>query len=241
MKKLILITLTTIFFLSCAEEKKNLTISGNVKGLKKGMLYLQKIKDTLLVNIDSLKVDGKSTFTFSTNIEEPEVFYLYLDKNDGNKLNDRIEFFAEQGHMKINTTVDHFMIEAKVEGSETHKKLEDYKKMLSGFTDRNLNYIKEDLEFKRTGDSIKADSIQKLSNKNLLRTYQYTINYALQNKNSHVAPYIVLNRANNINVKYLDSVKKSLTPEVANSKYGVALSEYIEKINKNNGDKNNEE
>jgi len=239
MKKLIIIILVTTFFLSCAEEKKNLTISGDVKGLKKGTLYLQKIEDTLLVNIDSLKIDGKSNFTFSMNIDEPEVLFLYLDKNDGNDLNDQIEFFAEQGHITINTTVDHFMVEAKIEGSETHKKLEDYKKMLSGFTERNLNYIKENLELRQKGDSLKADSIQKLSDKNLLRTYQYTINYALQNKDSYVAPYIILNRAGNITVKYLDSVKNSLTPEIASSKYGTALNEYIARVKKNNEEKNN--
>lgn len=241
MKKLIITTLVTMFLISCAEEKKNLTISGNVKGLKKGVLYLQKIKDTVLVNIDSLKVDGKSAFTFSMDIEEPEVLYLNLEKNDGNELNDQIEFFAEQGHITINTTVDHFMVEAKIEGSETHKKLENYKKMLSGFTDKNLNYIKENFEYRQKGDSLKADSIQKLSDKNLLRTYQYTINYALQNKDSHVAPYIILNRASNITVKYLDSVKNSLTPEIANSKYGIALNEYIERVKKNNEEKNIDE
>ena len=241
MKKLIIITLISIFFFSCAEEKNNLTISGNVKGLKKGMLYLQKIEDTLLVNIDSLKIDGKSNFTFSANIDEPEVLFLYLDKNDGNNLNDRIEFFAEQGHITINTTVDHFLVEAKIEGSEIHKKLENYKKMLSGFTDRNLDYIKENFEYIQKGDSLKADSIQKLSDKNLLRTYQYTINYALQNKDSHVAPYIILNRASNITVKYLDSVKNSLTPEIANSKYGIALNEYIERVKKDNGEQYNNE
>ena len=241
MKKLIIITLVTMFFISCAEEKKNLTISGDVKGLKKGMLYLQKIEDTLLVNIDSLKVEGKSSFTFSTDIDEPEVLFLYLDKNDGNDLNDQIEFFAEQGHITINTTVDHFMVEAKIEGSETHKKLEDYKKMLSGFTERNLNYIKENLEYRQKGDTLKADSIQKLSDKNLLRTYQYTINYALQNKDSYVSPYIILNRAGNITVKYLDSVKNSLIPEIASSKYGIALNEYIARVKKNNEEKNNDE
>src|SRR5690606_40177541 len=109
------------------------------------------------------------------------------------------------------------MVEAKIEGSETHKKLEDYKKMLSGFTERNLNYIKENLEYRQKGDTLKADSIQKLSDKNLLRTYQYTINYALQNKDSYVSHYIILNRAGNITVKYLDSVKNSLTPEIASS------------------------
>ncbi len=241
MKKLIIISLATMFFLSCAEEKKSLTITGNVKGLKKGMLYLQKVEDSILVDIDSLKIKGKSNFSFSTDIEEPEVLFLYLDKNDGNDLNDQIEFFAEPGHLTINTTVDHFVIEAKIEGSETHKKLEDYKKMLSGFTDRNLNYVKENLEYWQKGDSLKADSIQKLSDKNLLRTYQYTINYALQNKDSYVTPYIILNRANSITVKYLDSVKNSLTPEVANSKYGVALNNYIERVKKNNEEQNNDE
>lgn len=35
-----------------------MTVSGNVKGLKKGTLYLQKVNDTVLITVDSLQIKG---------------------------------------------------------------------------------------------------------------------------------------------------------------------------------------
>jgi hypothetical protein len=231
MKNIFITVLGVLLVFSCANKKdENLTVNGHIKGLKKGTVYLQKIEDTLIVNIDSLIVKGNSDFSFSTFIQEPEILYLQLDKNDGIDLNDRIEFFAEKGVMTINTSVDNFEIEAEIEGSETQKKLEDYKKMLANFMEKNLNYVKENLEAQIARDTIKADSINVLADRNTLRTYQFVINYALQNKNSYIAPYITLTRANNITLKYLDTVNNSLAPEIAKSKYGIELNKYIQEV-----------
>ena len=96
MKKLLLVGLLSAFFISCSEDTTNtMTVSGNIKGLKKGILYLQHIPDTTLVTIDSLEVDGDGNFSFKTEITHPEVFYLYLNKKDNNVINDRIPFFGE--------------------------------------------------------------------------------------------------------------------------------------------------
>jgi hypothetical protein len=231
MKNIFITVLGILLVFSCANKKdENLTINGHIKGLKKGTLYLQKIEDTLLVNIDSLIVKGNSDFSFSTSIPEPEILYLQLDKNDGIDVNDRLEFFAEKGLITINTTVDNFEVEAKIEGSETQKKLEDYKKILASFMDKNLNYVKENLDAQIARDTLKADSISILADKNTLRTYQFVINYALQNKNSYIAPYITLTKANNITLKYLDTVNNSLTPEIAKSKYGIELNKYVQEV-----------
>lgn len=55
MKKIISI-LSVITLLSACKEKKSFTLSGHVDGLKKGTLYLQKMKDTLIVNLDSIQI-----------------------------------------------------------------------------------------------------------------------------------------------------------------------------------------
>ena len=58
-------------------------LSGTIEGLRKGTLYLQKIQDSIMVNVDSLVVDGSPDFKFKTEIESPEIYYLYLNKEDG--------------------------------------------------------------------------------------------------------------------------------------------------------------
>jgi len=42
-----------------------------------------------------------------------------------------------------------------------------------------------------------------------------------------VAPYIALAEIYDINLKYLDTIQKSLSPKVAQSKYGIKLKELI--------------
>ena len=81
---------------SCSSETENtMTVNGTIKGLKKGTLYLQHVEDTTLVTVDSLEIEGTGSFTFKTELESPEIFYLYLDKKDNNDINDRLLFFAE--------------------------------------------------------------------------------------------------------------------------------------------------
>ena len=75
--------------------ENTMLVRGTVEGLRKGTLYLQKIKDSLIINVDSIVVNGSPDFKFKTEIESPEVYYLYLKKEDGDSLNDRILFFAE--------------------------------------------------------------------------------------------------------------------------------------------------
>jgi hypothetical protein len=45
-----------------------------------------------------------------------------------------------------------------------------------------------------------------------------------------VTPYITLNDAPNANVKFLDSIYNKLSPEVAGSKYGKELKQFIKDI-----------
>ena len=117
-------------------------LTGKVEGLRKGTLFLQKIQDSILVNIDSVVIEGRPEFQFRTEIESPEIYYLYLNKEDGDSLNDRILFFAEKGEITINTLLKTFESSAKVMGSENQKLLQEYRKLARNFDDKNLEYIK---------------------------------------------------------------------------------------------------
>ena len=59
-----------------------------------------------------------------------------------------------------------------------------------------------------------------------------TVNFALNNKETNVSPYIALTELVNANVKWLDTIYKSLTPEVKNSLYGKKLEKFVADIKK---------
>ena len=82
-KALSLLILISIV-VSCGKDKEaNFTLKGSIKGLKKGVVYLQKDGDSSIVDLDSVVITGQPEFTLKTNIDEPILLYLKLFKNDG--------------------------------------------------------------------------------------------------------------------------------------------------------------
>ncbi len=229
MKKALYAFVLLLMISACGDgiTENTMIVSGTVKGLKKGTLYLQHLPDSALVVVDSLEVKGDGSFSFQTEIESPEIFYLYLNKKDNNDLNDRITFFGEPGNIIINTSWNTFDTNAEISGSETHKKLEEYRKHMSTINMRNLELLQKSVATDVQLDSLQLDSLQRQSDRNTQRGYLFAINFAINNKDSYVAPYIAVSEIANANVKYLDSINNSLTPEVADSKYGRLLDEHI--------------
>ncbi len=231
MKQFLASLLLVVICIACADKAENtMVVNGSVKGLKKGVLYLQKVSDTTLVTIDSLVVKGSGDFKFSTTVESPQIFYLYLKKEDNNDMNDRITFFGEPGTISIQTSWNDFEIKAVIEGSETQKKLEEYLKVMSRFNTQSIEQLQASVNPELMKDPIAIDSLQKAYEKNILRSYLYALNFALNNTESHIAPYIALKDVADANVKYLDSIYNSLSPEVVNGTYGIALKKHLSEV-----------
>ena len=76
-----------------------MSVVGKIDGLRKGKLYLQKFVDSIFISIDSTQVNGEFEFNMVIPINEPDIYYLYLDKFDGDSLNDRIKFFLSLIHI----------------------------------------------------------------------------------------------------------------------------------------------
>ena len=227
MKKFGFILLCLLVLAACSNEETNLTINGKVQGLKKGTLYLQKVEDTVLVNIDSVKVNGDENFTFKTFIDSPQVLYLYLKKVDNSQYDDRVLFFAEPGEMAVNTTLKNFETDVVVEGSENQKKLMEYREMMKQFNNKNLDLIQKNLLAQQNDDQASIDSTTHEYSQLLKRRYLYTVNFAINNKDYEIAPYLAISEVYDANVKYLDTIYKSLTPEVKTSKYGKGLEKFL--------------
>lgn len=227
MKRIALFLFTAVLLAACSTEEKNLTIQGKVQGLKKGTLYLQKVDDSSLVTIDSVVVDGEENFSFETFIEDPQVLYLYLNKKDNNQYDDRITFFAEPGEMAVNTTLKNFEKDAIVEGSENQKKLMEYNSMMQRFNNKNLELIQQNLLAQKEQNQESMDSSAQAYDNLLKRRYLYTVNFAINNKDLEIAPYLAVSEVYDANIKYLDTIYSSLSPEVKTSRYGKSLELFL--------------
>ena len=225
----ILYFILTLFIFACGKEQHDLTVKVTVNGLKKGVLYLKKMKNKNLITIDTVAVNGNSEIELHASLESPEVFYLLLDKNSKDE-KDQIIFFADKGITEINTSVKNFGFGAKINGSPQQKTLEEYKLMMSRFNEQNLDFIKESFEAQKEGDTAKFNSVQNKFDNLLKRRYLFTVNFALNNKDSEVAPYLALTQIYDAKIKFLDTINQSLTPRVKASKYGKQLQTFVDKI-----------
>lgn len=230
MNKIVNLFLLSILIISCSKTG-NLTVSGTVKGLKKGTLYVQHIEDTVLVNLDSLLVDGNPDFEFILDIEEPEVFYLHLDKTDESGYDDRIPFFAEAGRINITTSLKNFEGFAAVIGSENQMHWTEFRNMNNQFNSKNLDLIKGSFEARQSGnqEDILAydDSLQSL----LKRKYLYTGNFAVSNKELEIAPYLLMTQIPDATTSYLDTIYRTFPRKTKQSKYGRQLKNLIDERN----------
>ncbi|GGC87953.1 hypothetical protein GCM10011508_14040 [Flavobacterium lutivivi] len=228
MRKLLFIATIFTFLISCKETKseKNFVLTGNVKGLKKGTLIIQRIKDTVLVPIDTIKISGDSHFKSEFDLNSPEMLYLFLDRGVTNSLDNNLPFFAEPGMMNIETSLDFFTSDAKITGSKNQELYDEYKKVTSRFVDKNLSLIQQKFMLYKDGKTAQMNEIEEQQKDNIKRKYLYTTNFAVNHADYEVAPYVTLAEIYDINFKYLDTIKKSLTPRVAKTLYGKKFMEY---------------
>jgi len=227
MKYLFSILSLLFVLVSCSNNENTMTVTGHVKGLKKGTLLLQKIEDSTLITADSIIINGDNTFTLSDVVTSPEVYYLHVKISDGTLLDDRIAFFAEPKEINIQTTLKEFNTKAIINGSVNQEYLNDYDLLMKRYSDKNLELIEQDFRAKKEGnDSLVNDALLKqrsiLSNR-----YLATVNFALGHSDYEIAPYLMVHQVSNINKKYLDTVYKKISPKIKDSKYGKALESLI--------------
>ncbi|MGF1556691.1 DUF4369 domain-containing protein [Paucihalobacter sp.] len=222
--------LTVIAIFSCTDKPADLVISGTIEDLKKGSLYLEKFQDTTMVIIDSVYFNGDNTFKFERDLAEPEVLFLRLNKSKSD--NNALAIFADKGEIVVNSNLKNFVFDAKVTGSEQQKVLEEYLKIMSRFNDKNLDLIQEQLQ-KASEDSTYIMNYDKQYSKLVTNKYLYTINFAINHKNSEVSPYLALTEIPDVNIKYLDTIYQVLTPKIRKSKYGVKLKETLDELKRN--------
>jgi hypothetical protein len=201
-----------------------MTVNVKVENFKKGNVYLQKISDSALINIDSIFVKKNESIILKYNIASPELFYLNLDVSN---IENRIEFFGEKGEINIDTSLEKFNSDFKISGSSIDSIYRDYLSVIKKFNNQKLDLIQ--LSFNLTKTEL-DDSLIKVQNqiKSLnKRQYLYNLNYTVSNGNSFVSPLIAINEFSESGKIVLDTIKNSMSKQVLESKYGKIFSDIV--------------
>ena len=231
MKKIITVLVFAILIVACASEKDgNMIVQGKIKGLKKGTLYLQKMKDTVLVSVDSVAILGDNTYRLVDNIDSPELFFLTFE---GSNAKERILFFGEEGVITINDKIEKFGLNQEISGSKNQVVLDKFNKINRRFINQRLDFIQKDFEAKKSRDEAVMKKLDTDYNKLTRRRVLFVANFAISNSDFEAAPYIGLTELYNASTQMLDTVNNSFSKKIKNSVYGKRFDEYVSNIKKN--------
>ena len=223
MKKEFLIFSLLILTFSCSTNEKKMIVSGNIDGLKKGTIYLQKQQDSIIVSIDSILLEGNSNFKLETEINEPDIYYLYLDKNDGDSLNDIITFFGNNGEINIQTSLKNFDSSYEISGSKNTELLQEYFSIIRKFNLQNLDLLEIFYKAQIENNQAKIDSVNTQIENLIKRKYLYTLNFATNNSEFEISPYLAVSQIADANQEFLLKLYDTLPEKIKNSKYGKTL------------------
>ena len=224
MKKTSLISIA-LFIICCNSDQNQMIVSGKVDGLRKGIIYLQKELDSTIVSLDSVKINGNSDFKLSTVIDEPDIYYLYLNKDDGDSLNDIITFFGNKGEININTRLSTFDSSYEISGSKNSELLREYFSIIRKYNLQNLDLLEIFYNAQINNNQKTIDSVNEKLENLIKRKYLYSLNFSITNSANEISPYIVVSQIPDVNIDLLRKVYDTLPEDIKVSKYGKVLME----------------
>ena len=237
MKKILLLVALAVVLFSC----KNLgegeyEITGNVKGMKTGLVFLEKQNPMGMgaLAIDTVKiVDGK--FEIKGKTTEPEIHFIQIDKVNG-----KVPFILEGGEIAITVDKDS-IFKSKAAGTysndeftkfneESTKIQKRMQKSVMDFQTKNMALMNEAQQNKDTVaiNRLRAeyDVIQK-------PITDYTFGYPKTHPKSFISVLILQMMANNPKfAKEIDGIYKSFDESLKKTKPGKAIKKNLDNLKK---------
>lgn len=216
------------FVFSCTkiDSENHFSLNIEIEGLKKGIIYLEKISDSSMVVIDSVLYNGNNSIQFQGKIDEPEIMIISLTfENETNPK--RFPFFVEKSNIILKTRLKDFGFKVDSRGSKNDSIYRQYLEINKRFNNEKLDLISKSLGFQKSGNK---DSISFYDSKLVSvnkRQFLHNANFAMRYSNYEIAPYIAITDLRESSA-ILDTIYKSLGNGIKNSKYALELKNLID-------------
>ena len=210
---------------SCNINQENFELSGKIHGDTNSAIYLiESNNNDEEIILDSTGIDYSSSFLLKSYIKVPQILTLRLGESNVNE----IEFFAETGKMRLNTSNKRFQFDAKFLGSKQQSNLDEFNSYLIKFEEEDIDLLDHQIQQSIKGNQKEIDSISILREKNYKRKILFIINYITNKKEEIVSPYLALKYNKEIKSDYLSEIYNSYNKEILESKYGIELKKILE-------------
>ena len=123
--------------------------------------------------------------------------------------------------------MDGYVTKAEVVGSPTQDIFNSYNKVINQFNNEELDLLAAYLQAQINQNNDSLALIEKQSADLAKRKLLFTANFAVNNNNSVIAPYLALYNLTSGSKTLLDTIAASMTDDVRNSRYGKQLRDNL--------------
>ena len=224
--KYLLVLFFFVFSCTKIDNENHFSLNLEIEGLKKGIIYLEKISDSSMVVIDSVSYNGNNSIQFQGKIDEPEIMIISLTfENETDPK--RFPFFVEKSNIILKTRLKDFGFKVDSKGSKNDSIYRQYLEVNKRFNNEKLDLISKSLGFQKSANK---DSISFYDSKLVRvnkRQFLHNANFAMRYSNYEIAPYIAITDLRESSA-ILDTIYKSLGNGIKNSKYALELKTLID-------------
>ena len=237
MKKILLLVAVAVVLFSC----KNLAegeyeITGTVKGMKTGLVYLEKQNPMGMgpQAIDTVKiVDGK--FEIKGKTTEPEIHFIQVDKVNG-----KVPFILEGGEITIAVDKDS-IFKSKLAGTYSNEEFDKFneesnkiqkrlQKKVMAFQMKNMTAMNE---AQKNNDTVTMNSLRKQYDVLQKDITDYTFGYPKTHPKSFISVLITQMMVNNPKYsKEAEGVYNTLDETLKKTKPGKAIKQNLDAAKK---------
>ena len=116
----------------------------------------------------------------------------------------------------------------EVKGKKNIELMQEFKIFEKQFISKRDELNDKRKIFIEINDVERVDSIQKLLDVLQYKSYLFTANFAINNSDSEIAPYLAVKKIADARIKILETIEEKLTEKVKKSKYGKIFLELVE-------------
>lgn len=238
MKKIILLVATSLVLFSCNQlAEGEYIISGKIKGMKTGLIYLEKQNpmgmgitaiDTVKITDGAFEIKGKTT--------EPEIHFIQVDKVNG-----KVPLILEGGKITVEVDKDS-IFKSKAAGTysndeftkftaESNKMQKKLQPKLMAFQMQNKTLIEE---AQKNNDTVVMNKLKKEYDLVQKEMTDYTFDYPKTHPKSFISVLIAQAMLNNPNFSpaEIEKVYNSLDETLKKTKPGKSLKQNLDESKK---------
>lgn len=233
MKKILFLVAGAVTLYSCNNlAEGEYEITGNVKGMKTGLVYLEKQNPMGMGGqaIDTVKiVDGKFEIKGKTN--EPEIHFLQIDKVDG-----KIPFVLEGGEIEIIVDKDS-LYKSKLKGTYSNEEFTKFneesnkiqKKIQKPAMEWQMKNMAALNAAQQANDTVVLNKLRKEYDALQKPITDYTFEYPKTHPKSYISVLITQMMLNNPKYsKDIEGIYNSFDAELKKTKAAKSIKEFVD-------------